>query len=498
MIVVEPLGRVLRLCAGAVFTALLVFAPLNYGSTREDGADLVALTAALATLLWAASLPFAGRSARVPVFAACALAFFVIAAVPWIGGFAHATSLSAFTETHFTNVSARWPVSIVWRDSLNTVLLSLALAGSALALVDLSRDRGWALTFSVTLVGVAVVVASLAMLQVATGARGIYWLDHGRLPGNFSGVFYHHTSAGAYLNTAWPLAVALTVWATRRERFGLSRALMVAGSLIIILLLAAHGSHVSRFPQVAALVAVPFLLMGLQIPLRPGRVHGVRPWLLLGGGVAALLLLVAVTGRTESIGARWRMLFGSSADSLSIVQTIHPPEATWPALIRDDLLIPHTSQPGMFGDRGEGWRTALRAIAARPWVGHGPGNWMGAANQHSSDPFVRTFYQFLQFAHQDTLQTAVEWGIPAALGWWGFLVGALVAVFRARRWISPTHRSLSIGAACALGALLLQAQIDFPLEMPAIAFNAFLLAALCWAGVDGRASDPISPSSLTT
>jgi hypothetical protein len=157
------------------------------------------------------------------------------------------------------------------------------------------------------------------------------------------------------------------------------------------------------------------------------------------------------------------------------------PESAWPALIRDDLFIPHTSQGGWFGDRGESWRTALRSIAERPFTGHGPGNWMGAASHHTDDPFVRTFFQFLQFTHQDLLQFAVEWGVPATLGWWSLLVGALVVVVRVPHWLSPLHRQLGIAAACGLAAVLLQAQVDFPLQMPAVALNIIVLAALCWA-----------------
>jgi hypothetical protein len=107
---------------------------------------------------------------------------------------------------------------------------------------------------------------------------------------------------------------------------------------------------------------------------------------------------------------------------------------------------------------------------------------MGAASHHTDDPFVRTFFQFLQFTHQDLLQFAVEWGVPATLGWWSLLVGALVVVLRAPYWLSPLHRQLGIAAACGLAAVLLQAQVDFPLQMPAVALNVVVLAALCWAG----------------
>ncbi len=476
-------GPALRVAAGAIFTGLLVFAPLNFGSTRAGGAEILTAGCVAATLLWAASLTCPGPSVQIPLAAAGSAALLTVAALPWITGLAQPTAVSSFTQTHFAAVAARWPYSIVWRTPGNTLALTLALAASALALIDLACSRGWALTFTVALTVTGVAVAVLALLQNYTHATGIYWRDDGRMPGNFCGTFYHHTAAGAYFNTAWPLAVALTGLAWGRveqqaeDRGQKSARLLVAlGGLATILLLAAHGSHVSRFPQVAALLVAPFLLCSLPI-------RGDRRWFWALGGVALIVLLVALAGRTGDIRARWQLMF---AETNATVTTVAPPESAWPALMRDDLFIARTWRSGWFGDRGESWRTALRSIAARPLTGHGPGNWLGAASQNTTDPFVRTFFQFLQFTHQDLLQFAVEWGLPATLGWWGLLAGALVTVVRARDWRSSLHRRLAIAAACALAAVLLQAQGDFPLQMPAIAFNVIVLAALGWAGASAR------------
>lgn len=467
-------GRGLRLTAGVVLTALLVYAPLNFGSTRAGGPEVLTAGCLVATLLWGASLAFSGVRVQVPLAAAAAVALFVLAALPWISGLASPTSVAAFTQAHFAHVAARWPYSILWHTPASTLAFNLALTAAALPLIDLARNRGWALTFSIALVATAVAVGLLALLQNFTHATGIYWRNDGRMPGNFCGTFYHHTAAGAYFNTAWPLAVALT-WLAWNHTPPVSFApvLMLTGGVGTVVLLAAHGSHVSRFPQVAALVVAPFLWRSL-------KTRGPRRWWPAVAGAAAVLLLVAIAGRPAVIRERWSLLFSASPVS---VQPITPPESAWPALIRDDLFIPRTSHAGWFGDRGESWSTAWRSIAERPLTGHGPGNWIGAASRHSTDPFVRTFYQFLQFTHQDLLQFAVEWGVPAMLAWWSLLVGALVLVVRARRWLSPLHRQIAIAAACGLAAVLLQAQGDFPLQMPAITLNVIVLAALGWAGV---------------
>ena len=467
------ISRRLRLAAGVVFTALLVVAPLNFGSTRAGGPEILTAGCTVATLLWIAALACGRPRAQVPFAAAASAALLTLAALPWITGLAPLTSVASFTQTHFAHVAARWPYSIVWRTPASTLALTLALAAAALPLIDLARTRGWALTFSIALVATGVAVGLLALLQNYTHATGIYWRDDGRMPGNFCGTFYHHTAAGAYFNTAWPLAVGLTAlaWHHTPVESG-AKVWIIAGVLATVVLLAAHGSHVSRFPQLTALVVAPFLLRSLNI-------RNQRRWLFAAGGAVVVAGLIFVAGRPGQIRQRWSEVFQAAAAGSTPAGL---PESAWPALMRDDLFVPHTSQAGWFGDRGEGWRTALRSIAERPLTGHGPGNWMGAASHHTMDPFVRTFFQFLQFTHQDFLQFAVEWGVPAALAWSSLLVGGIVMVIRTRHWLSPLHRQLGTAAACGLGAVLLQAQLDFPLQMPAVAFNVIVLTALCWAG----------------
>lgn len=473
-------GRGLRLAAGLLLTALLAFAPLNFGSTRADGAAVITAACAAATLLWSAALLCGGPPARLPVTTVASLSLLTLTALPWITGLAAPTPVADFTQTHFSRVTARWPASIVWQTPAGSLAFTLALAAATLPLIDLARHRGWALTFALAITVTATVIAGLALLQNVTHATGIYWRDDGRMPGNFSGTFYHHTAAGAYYNTAWPLAVGFAGLALTRPAPAILRWSLILTALIAVtLLLAAHGAHVSRLPQLLALGVAPFLLFG-----RVWRARWVIPAAAVGLVVVAL---IATAGRTAEIGARWRMLLSPPPPARAFPA---PPESAWPGLIRDDLFIPHVSLPGRFGDRGEGWRTALRAIADRPWTGHGPGNWMGAASRHTGDPFVRTFFQFLQFTHQDPLQFAVEWGVPAALAWWVLLAGAVVAVLRARAWLSPLHRPLAIAAACGLAAVLLQAQVDFPLQMPAVALNVVVLAALCWAAASGERPVP--------
>ncbi|MEO6876186.1 MAG: O-antigen ligase family protein [Opitutaceae bacterium] len=479
------LSRGLRAGAAWTFIGLLIWAPLNFGSTRAGGPEVLAAGCFVGTVLWALSLAGGGSRPHLPLLVVGAVALLFVATLPWLFHLISPTPVAPFTQAHFARIAARWPYSIVWRTPGNMLALTLGLAAAILPLIDLARSPRWALGFSVALTATGVLVALLALAQNYTGATGIYWRNEGRMPTNFCGTFFHHTSAGAYFNTAWPLAFALTLLAWARPRGAQGRRLLIgAGSLALVLLVAAHTSHVSRFPQVAALLVLPVLLWRLDW-------QGGRRWLWVVAAAGLVMLLAVFAGRTPVIVDRWALLFRPAPTAI-----VAPPlpESQWPAHMRADLFIADGSKgAGLFSDRVAGWRTALRCIAERPLTGHGPANWMGAASQNTQNPFIRTFFQFVQFTHQDVLQFAVEWGLPAALAWWTLLIGGVVAVIRARHWRSLVHRTIGIAAACALGAVLLQAQADFPLQIPAVALNVVVLAALGWSAASSSAALLPSP-----
>ena len=146
--------------------------------------------------------------------------------------------------------------------------------------------------------------------------------------------------------------------------------------------------------------------------------------------------------------------------------------------MRGDLMVPTNNRGGLLGVRQIAYGSAGTAILARPWFGHGPANWMGAASEYCDDPMVRTFFQFVQFTHQDLLQFAVEWGLVGTIGWWGLLAGGPLWVLLFRATQRPPH-PIRVGASIALAAVLLQAQWDFPLQMAVLTLNAAVLAGLC-------------------
>jgi O-antigen ligase len=155
--------------------------------------------------------------------------------------------------------------------------------------------------------------------------------------------------------------------------------------------------------------------------------------------------------------------------------------------MRDDLFIPVDHSHYFLQDRGAAYSLALHCVAARPFFGFGPGGWMAAASQYSRDPQLRTFFHYLQFTHEDYLQTLVEWGLVGGLLCavlvFGGLAHAMKNIFRRRlqNRASSSSQAVAIGAVAALAAILTQSLIDFPLQIPVNTLYACALLGMCWA-----------------
>ena len=473
----SPAARALRRLSGVILLLALGIAPLNYGSTRPAPFLALIILAAAGGLAWAlAGLLGGGFVAPPPaVEVGCILLAVVVAAWTF---FLPRPMPPDFTLQHYARVAARWPFSVVPR----TPGLLMGWAAAALlafaALHDLARDPVWRRAIATMILLTGAAVALLGLAENITHAPGIYWDASHRLPGAFFGPFFHHTAAGAYLNTVWPLGFALTLQYVR-EGARLPVGGIFGPFFCATLVLAAHAGHVSRAPQVIALAVLAGFILWIapwrtlaSLRLTRSRVL-LALALLLGGGC------VLAANRLHEISARWALL---NWDELrgGRAAVAPPPPAAWPGLMRDDLFVPSDHGNYPLGDRGAAYATAAAAILDRPWFGWGPGGWLAAAAANTADPFVRTFYLFLQFTHEDYLQTCVEWGLIGALGWALVIPGAAAhALLRLGR--HPGRDLLGAGAAAGLVAVLLQSLLDFPLQIPAIQFNVVALAALAWS-----------------
>lgn len=479
----------LRTLAGAVLLIALAVAPLNFGSTRLIPFETLIALAAAGAITWMVSCALARTCSLPPLASRIGVLLVAVSAGAWLLFFP-VSEWPAFTARHVSRLSERWPYSIMPRDFSLLLTWYAAAFGAWFALTDLARTPSWRIGIALVLVLTGAAVALLGLLQNASRARGIYWNDSVRMPGAFFGTFFHHTSAGAYLNTVWPMGFALALGGIRSKTESLRARMLIYGSLVCsALILAAHSGHVSRLPQVIAIAGFILFTFWVGLWRAVGEIRGLR---LVGGTVSALLVFVVLgfgATRLNDIHSRWSLLNWEGLRG-GHAATVNPPVSEWPRLMRDDLFIPSDHGDYPLGDRGAAYATAVAAIRAHPWFGWGPGGWTAAAAAFSTDPFVRTFYLMVQFTHNDYLQTCVEWGLIGAAGWGLVIVGAPVFALRRLGW-RPSHDFVGAAATTALCAVLIQSLIDFPLQIPAVQFNAMALAALAW-------SVPVAPSDRSS
>ena len=466
----------LRRFSGLALLAALGLAPLYFGSTRLLPLQALMVIAGTGGVAWMLSCVVGTAWNPPPAAVLIALALIAVSALAWLF-FLSPPDLPPFTRTHLNRIVNRWPNSVVPRP-FPLLLTWAAIAGIAfLALCDFARDPAWRRAIVIVMLSTGAAVALLGLIQNATRARSIYWLPSHRMPGAFFGTFFHHTAAGAYLNSVWPIGLALTLQLANRKfinRWTVAAALSATG-----LVLAAHAGHVSRFPQVIAMAAlVAFLLWSrawqVFVEVKGLRITLVAVGVLLAGGVMTL-----GATRVSEISARWNLLVWDKLVGVG-ERVTPPPESEWRKLMRPDLFVASDHSGYPLGDRGAAYSAAIEAVAQRPWFGWGPGGWTAAAAATSTDPFTRTFFLTIQFTHQDFLQALVEWGIVGGLGWTLLLAGAIVWVML-RVGLDANRNLIGTGAAVALFAILTQSLIDFPLQIPALQLNALALAALCWS-----------------
>lgn len=478
---------ILSKLTGASLGVVLVAAPFAYACTRPGPLYWLAWILHGVGALWILGLLVDRRKPAIPRFAlgACGLLIAYAWGRYW---FFEPEGWTLFTRAHFSRIYDRWPESIILRTPYRITLLSSGLMLAALAASDCARRTTWRRTFLYCMAGSGAGMAILGLVQNATYASGIFWeTPKTNMPSQFFGTFYHFTSAGAFLNLTWPISASMALFAFKQHtRDGKPIAAFSTWCTLAVITLIGHLGHVSRYPQVIAAVVLLALLM-VHRPFSSFTWSWQRT--LAIATVCAVIALgtfgvVGHGGKLGDIASRWRMLniWGNGEPPPS-----PPARAAWPSLMRDDLMVPYDHSHYFLHDRGASYAFAWSMFVTQPALGFGLGGWTAAVSQYALDPTLGTFFHYLQFTHEDFLQTLVEWGAVGTLFWAVFLFGGLRSGIRrvrvdAKRPIGRAEvRPQIIGALAALFAVLAQALVDFPLQIPANALYACILLAICWS-----------------
>ena len=327
-----------------------------------------------------------------------------------------------------------------------SMLLHTGLLGAFLIACDLALNRLWRQRLWITLSACGTGFVILALAQRFGGAHAIFWNLYEDPGPNFFGTFRYHANAGAYLNLVLPLMAGLALLPRKEGADGFVRAGWISAALITF------GACFVNISRGAEIVTAILVLAGLPWLLRLAEQSRSNSSILrIMGSLLAVIILGAVlafsfgTDRTQH---KWKQ--SSLADEGRLL--------TYRTILQDTLPL-----TGCWGAGPGSFESVFQSVVEN---NHLPvtGRW--------------------DKAHNDHLQSLVEWGAPGYLCWALLLGGALLrGLMLSRRGDGLPSRMLGACGALSLLGVVLHAFGDFPLQIPSLLLVTLCIAGLLW-GVD--------------
>lgn len=338
-------------------------------------------------------------------------------------------------------------VSIVPIRTLNS-LLSLLVPAAALVMVAWLPRSTWAIQIRI-LVGIGLVSALLALVQMSGSVDSIWYLYDVRQKGGAVGLFANRNHQAVLLACMFPMLALIGMQMTQVRGRGMAWVLSCAAIAIFLLsLILITGSRAGLLVSGVSLVATAALIWPAvrrsTIP-RWGLAAAGAAIVIVGTGFAAILFgsrSLALQRLTETdVGEEQRVL---------VVEPVLQ-------LIRENLPI------------GTGYGTfdpAFRAI----------------------EPYSQLFRTYLNHAHSDPLEFLSDGGVPGGLILLAFLLWWAKTTLSI--WLRPRIGNAARTASIVTALLMLASLVDYPLRTPlaAIIF-AILIGWMAKAAADGEAVD---------
>ena len=432
--------------AAVVLAALLLGAPLPFGSVTFGARAALEVGCAVALLLVALASQRVAHGVRTPVLALLLVAAWgVVQATPLPGAVvARLSPASAELQQDAARlvggaVVTRLPLSLAPDLSRRNATWWAAVAAAMAAAASCGSSRRWRRLLALALL-LAAIFEILYGAQAWAGGPPVVWGK--TLPGGnrLRGTFVNPDHLAFFLELPLTMAFAALFWGVRRARDAASaeaRVLLVGPALILwLMLFAAIAFTGSRAGLLAAVLATA--AQGVAAAVRR------RSWKLAPAGIGLLTLgvgTVAAIGLQQGLG-RWL--------------ATSPYELTW------------ASRRVTYGATLELWRRF-------PWTGTGMASFRDAFPLVQPASIPGAWFH----AHNDWLEALATLGIPGAVA---LLVGLAALVQRLFRVLLGDNRSEDRAAALAgYGALVAAAvhsTLDFGLTIPA---NALALAVMAGA-----------------
>lgn len=312
------------------------------------------------------------------------------------------------------------PLSLAPADTVATAMAMLPPLAMLAIIVRLGAYRdSWLL---IALLCATAISVALGVMQIQSGGVGPYLYPQANL-GTASGLFANANHMATLLLVAIPFLVALGArrWRQRpRSNDRLLTATLAGGAAVVVVI-----GIVTNHSFALLVIGAPVIGAAALQLIPPGRVRlgrlAIMLSLLLAAGAAVLALTVSA---------------GMSASNRTSIS------------MRADI-----------------WTHTGRAMGEWGLAGTGVGTFTAVYPRHEDPATIERTY--INHAHNDYLELALEGGIPAVLlmlaflAWWGTRTFAI--------WRSPNAAELGRAACIASAAILLHSLIDYPLRTAAIA-----------------------------
>jgi hypothetical protein len=451
----------LRVLSGILILAVLVFVPFGYMGVPLWAQAVINTASGVAFFCW---LPGLVIQRRMPFVAPLCLYSGLLLLVFGWGMTLNAKSIHDFDFWTFMPITQpfHWlPGSVDAPRAYGLMIRVSALFGVFIVCCDLCVQRHWVRWFILIISVVGTATAAFGIYQKVSPDRWDIW-PAAQPPQNAFATFWYHGNAASFLNLVWPLLVGLAVRSFHKGHGQLLRALwLISMALVVVGLLL----NVSKAGQaMAVLIAAAYFLM--LIPKVPTIIagHGWREPVMLAVLACAGLGALLYTLDWSPAIARWNQYLSSTGDSRLEVAGI-----------------------------------CLRLSADAGWFGFGPGAFDAVFQHYVSQHDLAQHGPGIGVrwvnAHNDYLQTLIDWGYMGTALWATFcftpLRGAMghvaAEIFpRARRRTfgqgKPSRLQrrdpLKVAVSLSILGVFVHAAYDFPLQIPGIEIYTAVLASL--------------------
>jgi len=429
-----------------LFLAALVCAPWAYGCTPEWAIDYLEILLGLILVLWLAGCALRRlRPAIHPVLLGCTLILLV--AGWWMTVNPHLRHTESFVFVPLSPMFPRLPGTVDAATSLRAMLRITCLLGIVCFVCDLSARRLWRRRLWYTIGATGVSIVLFGLLQSASDRPLLIWnREDMSIP--YFATYYYHGNAGAFINLVLPFVAGLAALTLRRPDSHRERAIWLPGFFICV---AGAFVNLSRSAMVITILLCALLLLWQfrgksRNELLPPRRLRVAYALLMTGAVLGLVAF----SNWERPAQKWALL---------------------------------ESQLNTANKRLVSTQVCLRMLPDARWHGFGPGTF-SIVFPHYTGAQADLIPGIWRYAHDDYLQTVLEWGWLGAIFWAVLFFGGMSRLFiqwRRRHDLSTNDRVLAFTAGLSLVGVAAHALVDFPLQIASLQLYAAVCVALGWS-----------------